>query len=162
MNPADPLAELRDIHLPEAVAWWPPAFGWWLLLVLLVACVTAACWWLLRRYRASAYRRSACTELRAAYRCWENDRNHILYLQTANAVLKRVALLSYPKTSLARLSGIAWCEFLDRQWPQPPSLAFADAGLAKGIYRDDAGICEVAGTHEICLQWLRLHRGVPC
>ena len=23
--------DLRDIHLPEAIGWWPPAIGWWLL-----------------------------------------------------------------------------------------------------------------------------------
>ena len=31
MNTPDPLAQLRDIHLPEPVSWWPPALGWWLV-----------------------------------------------------------------------------------------------------------------------------------
>ena len=39
----DMLNQLRDIHAPPAVAWWPPAPGWWvwvgvalLIVVLLV------------------------------------------------------------------------------------------------------------------------------
>ena len=32
MNPAASNLQLRDIHLPDAVSWWPPAPGWWLLL----------------------------------------------------------------------------------------------------------------------------------
>ena len=39
---------LRDIHLPEAVSWWPPAYGWWLLVVLLGACAWGA-WSLVRK-----------------------------------------------------------------------------------------------------------------
>ncbi|MDP7406676.1 MAG: DUF4381 domain-containing protein, partial [SAR324 cluster bacterium] len=27
----DPLAALRDVHLPPAVSWWPPAPGWWII-----------------------------------------------------------------------------------------------------------------------------------
>ena len=27
---------LRDLHLPEAIGWWPLAPGWWVLLAMLV------------------------------------------------------------------------------------------------------------------------------
>ncbi len=33
----DPLAQLRDLHLPQAVADWPPALGWWLLAGLVLS-----------------------------------------------------------------------------------------------------------------------------
>jgi hypothetical protein len=36
MNPTDPLAQLRDIHLPEAVSWWPLAIGWWLVAIVCI------------------------------------------------------------------------------------------------------------------------------
>ena len=28
---------LRDLHLPDAIGWWPPAPGWWVLFVLALA-----------------------------------------------------------------------------------------------------------------------------
>ena len=28
---------LRDLHLPEAVGWWPLAPGWWVLIALAIA-----------------------------------------------------------------------------------------------------------------------------
>ena len=34
--------ELRDIHLPEPISWWPIAPGWWLLLALILALIAFA------------------------------------------------------------------------------------------------------------------------
>ena len=51
---------LRDLHLPEAISWWPLAPGWWLL----IAFAVAACL-LLRALFANAVR----TGPRAAMRC---------------------------------------------------------------------------------------------
>ena len=60
---ANPLEQLRDIHLPEAISWWPLAPGWWLLIIsggLFVG-------WLLRlfyrRHLTKLYRRQALQKL---------------------------------------------------------------------------------------------------
>ena len=46
MNGQDPLAQLRDIHLPDTGGFWPPAPGWWLLALLsLTALALAVLWW---------------------------------------------------------------------------------------------------------------------
>ena len=40
---ANPMLEqLRDIHLPDAVSWWPIAWPWWLMLSLLIALISFA------------------------------------------------------------------------------------------------------------------------
>ena len=50
MSAENPLANLKDIHLPPAVSWWPPAPGWWILVVLFVLLTVLCAWWLYRRY----------------------------------------------------------------------------------------------------------------
>ncbi|MBS1202779.1 MAG: hypothetical protein H6R22_1288, partial [Chromatiaceae bacterium] len=61
----DPLAGLRDWHLPDPVSWWPPAPGWWLVAGLaLAACALTLHWWLRRRRRRhGAPARAALGEL---------------------------------------------------------------------------------------------------
>ena len=56
---ANPLDQLRDIHLPEAIGWWPLAPGWWLLIILVCLGLITLARLFLRRRQASAYRRQA-------------------------------------------------------------------------------------------------------
>lgn len=61
---ADPLAELRDLHLPPDPGWWPLAPGWWLVGLLTTLAVVGLVW-LIRHWRRPTPRRVALQELKA-------------------------------------------------------------------------------------------------
>ena len=54
--------ELKDIHLPDAGLWWPPAPGWWVAAALLLVLVLLTPW-LLRRLRYKPVKRLSLGEL---------------------------------------------------------------------------------------------------
>ncbi|WP_394174929.1 DUF4381 domain-containing protein [Thalassotalea litorea] len=35
----DPLAELKDIHLPDAISIWPLAPGWWIIIAIIIGLI---------------------------------------------------------------------------------------------------------------------------
>jgi len=120
----DPLAGLRDIHLPEPVSWWPPAPGWWALLVLALLCMAALFWWLKKRksrqpipkqFSPSEIVGQALSELNALQEKTDDHRHAVL--ADLSALLRRVAIrLHQDDASIAGLSGDAWLVWLDEQW----------------------------------------------
>lgn len=159
MNATDPLAQLRDIHLPEAISWWPPAPGWWLLGAALLALLAGLVLWLVRRHRAGAYRRQALAELAGAFQKWQLDGDASAHLQSVNAVLKRVALHSHQRATVARLSGSAWSEFLDAG---SAGAGFSAIGFSDAHYGREAPACDIPRLHELSREWVKQHRGEPC
>ena len=99
--------ELRDIHLPDASLWWPPAPGWWLLplLVLLLIALGYGLWRYLRR---RPLRRQALIELdrirrQASEGLGERD------ALAALATLLRRTLISYcGRRDYAASTGAEW------------------------------------------------------
>ncbi|MTW22202.1 DUF4381 domain-containing protein [Allochromatium palmeri] len=110
---ADPLADLRDWHLPDPVSWWPLAPGWWLLAaVVLVALVLVVRRWL--RWRdQTALQRAARRELERLGRELAADGDRRRYLAELSRLLRRLALARYPRVQVAGLTGEDWLTFLD-------------------------------------------------
>jgi len=108
------LAQLRDIHLPAPVSWWPPAPGWWLLAAALLLSVSGLFWWQ-RRRRRSRWRRIALGELA---RLRALLKSHQAQPQTLvgdlSILLRRAALSCFPRAEVAALHGERWLAFLDR------------------------------------------------
>ena len=106
---------LRDIHLPEAVSWWPPAPGWWLLSVIVIASVLAVIYFLQRRKR---YRSSAIylgrQELERIRRDFETHNNEKQLIVELSALLRRLAISVYGREVAASLTGEEWLQFLDK------------------------------------------------
>lgn len=108
--PQDPLAQLRDIHLPQATGFWPPAPGWWLLAVLIITAIVVVLYLWLQHRRRNRYRRQAVAELKATQR----DAQHTAEdLQQLNQLLKRTLLASPSAPPAAGLTGTRWLRFLD-------------------------------------------------
>jgi hypothetical protein len=157
MEAEDPLSELADIHLPDAVNFWPPAPGWWVLAALVVIALVLV----YRRQLARLFLRrrlgSALRELDTAYAAFQSatDKNAagLQLLQTFNAVLKRVALLHYPDPELPRLSGRAWLRFLDTQMDGADFTAGVGQVLADGVYRP-VFTADAAALHALCRRWV--------
>lgn len=134
MDDAELLAQLRDIHLPEAVGLWPAAAGWWILAGLLAAITVIG---LILGLRALHQRRRWRRVLRelsllrrsyvrasAVHRRAVRRGNHtavdteaigslqLRYMNQVNTLLRRVALFHYPDSGVGGLSGGAWIDFI--------------------------------------------------
>jgi len=144
----DPLAQLRDIHLPQAVSWWPPAVGWWLLLALALLLVFMGRW-LWRRHQQAASKRAALAELAALQRL-----DPVQQLPALSQLLRRCAVSWYPRQEVAGLTGERWLEFLDRSGHTQQFSQGVGQVLAAGPYQPAPGSLPITQLHTLCSQWI--------
>lgn len=119
MNSVDPLDALKDIHLPEAIAVWPPALGWWLLCAILLLALVLGLYYGLKSYRKQAYRRVALKALVQLEQDYMRSACSLLNDHSLESslvhLLKRTALSAYPRCDVARLIGDEWLHFMDNK-----------------------------------------------
>ncbi|WP_116134971.1 DUF4381 domain-containing protein [Tropicimonas sp. IMCC34043] len=98
------LDQLRDIHLPPAVSWWPLAPGWWVLAGLIVAMAVGLV--LVVRHRRRTTRHRALGELKALRR---NEALAVVPLaERIDVLLKRVVLQRDDARQLVAAHGAPW------------------------------------------------------
>lgn len=117
MNDMDPLANLRDVHLPEAVSAWPPAPGWWVVAALLITALGALALLAWRRHQQRGYLRDALVQIQALP--LHKSLSPAEQLRRANDILKRCAITAYPQCDVAPLSGESWLAFLNQYSDSP-------------------------------------------
>ncbi|HEB87881.1 MAG TPA: DUF4381 domain-containing protein [Gammaproteobacteria bacterium] len=112
MNPvSQPVLQLRDIHLPVEPGFWPPAPGWWILALLLLVLLIWATRVALHRYRLRRQRQRILAMLDEL----EQEPHDITPQRIAriSSLLRRLALMHYPRQRVAALTGTNWLQFLD-------------------------------------------------
>jgi hypothetical protein len=107
-----PLADLRDIHLPQPVSAWPPGPIYYALLGL---CMMMLLLWIKRAHdkRITAPKREALLELTQLETHYQQHHPKSKTIAAnITALLRRVALVYYPRANVAGLHGEAWLLFL--------------------------------------------------
>ena len=103
---------LRDIHLPDAISWWPPAIGWWILLALVIAAFILI---------PKLYRRMTYTPLnKVANSTFNNivdkynENNNVsdFVIQTSQ-FLRQTAMSYCGREEVAQLTGEKWVQALN-------------------------------------------------
>ena len=146
---------LRDIHLPEAISWWPPAIGWWLLALLVGGLLWAVWVWLKNRRLRNEYRLAAQQELEMHYEDWLTHNSASLYLQAVSEVLKRIMRHLNSDTRVLSLSGRAWLDALAARTNTPLSDELKDA-LSQQLYQRDA-VVDIPSVHAEIMAWVSDH-----
>lgn len=126
MNPTnDPLASLRDIHLPASISSWQLAPGWCVLIFLTIITVTICSFIFIKKWRQNSFRREALKTLNSYKNQFEqseskatsepiNESQQKVYL-SLSLLLKQVCLSIFPRTEIVKLSGDQWLAFLDEK-----------------------------------------------
>ncbi len=102
--------QLRDIHLPTAPGFWPPAPGWWLLAAILLAVLVASIWKLRQQRIRRQRHRQILAELQRVRAAWTKHANTQQFAADVSAFLRRLARMGQPDS--VALAGAAWLDHL--------------------------------------------------
>jgi hypothetical protein len=106
--------QLRDIHLPDSVSWWPPAPGYWLILII-IALLLLGVWLFLRWRRQQKLKRVIQDEFRRIERDFQQSNDALQLTRELSVLLRRVSLACFPNTGCESMVGEHWLSFLDQQ-----------------------------------------------
>ena len=114
MSVDNPLVNLKDIHLPPPVSFWPPAPGWWILAVLLISSLFFGGVLFYRRHKKRKPKTEALRILKDLQILYQNSQDEMVSLRNLSNLLRRTALTFYDNDEVASLQGSSWLEFLDK------------------------------------------------
>ena len=107
------LQQLHDIHVPKAIGFWPLPMGWYavfgLLLMIFVGILVGGWRW----YHRGKVKREALRLLLAYEKTYRKNKDAHITSAAINELLKRVALVYFPRNQVASLQGKNWLIFLN-------------------------------------------------
>ncbi|WP_333874266.1 DUF4381 domain-containing protein [Methylobacter sp.] len=151
MNPT--LLDLKDIHEPEAIGWWPPAIGWWILAVFIPLLIIFLVWLYKRLTRKTAIKTAnkLLTQIKQ-----DQTRDNLQKLSDLSILVRRVAISVSPRAKTAGLTGRQWLEFLDRSIKGLPFSQGVGQLLADAPYRKTPPTeQELSQLIDLCEDWLK-------
>lgn len=111
---------LRELHLPEAIGWWPLAPGWWVLIALAMLGLGYLLYQALLKWRWNAARRMALRELARVQGEYESGLDAVTLATELSELLRRTMLAYARRDEVAGLTGKRWLQWLDRGLDNQP------------------------------------------
>ncbi|MBA4695930.1 MAG: DUF4381 domain-containing protein [Legionella sp.] len=108
------LNQLRDIHLPPPTSKWVLAPGWYVLLTLIMLLLLRLFYRYWQHHRRDRKKREALTLLKGYERIYQEKKDARLFSKQVSELLRRVALVYFPRAAVAGLYGKAWLAFLNQ------------------------------------------------
>lgn len=114
-----PLDQLRDIHGPDPVGWWPPAPGWWLAAIgaLLLLWLVVAGLRFVSRYPLFTWHHDARRRLLGLRHALGAEPPAEVAARLSE-LLRRVAMARIGRDSCAGLAGNDWLQWLAEHDPE--------------------------------------------
>jgi hypothetical protein len=148
-----PLLDLKDIHEPEAIGWWPPAVGWWILAVVVPLLIILSVWAYKRLTRKTAIK--TAKKILAQIK-QDAARDNLSVVCELSVLLRRVAISVSPRVKAAGLTGRQWLAFLDSSVQGAPFSEGVGQLLADAPYRKTPVTeLEVSQLIDLCGDWLK-------
>jgi len=151
--------DLRDIHLPDPISWWPLAPGWWLTLCLV--CLLILIFYISRKiYSSRRLKRDISSELDKIKQQYAKNKNKLQLVQGLSILLRRASISFYPAKVIAGVTGEDWLQLLDDAITQKDSdLKFhSDLGrvLITVPYQSEDSLAEFDADAliKLCASWL--------
>lgn len=129
---------LRDLHLPDAVSWWPLAPGWWLVIALVAVGFGLLLRSGLRRRARGAARRYALRQIAHSRSAYADHGDPVQLGIEVSEILRRTMLAYAPRADVAGLTGDEWLAWLDRDLAEPRFSQGPGRDLLELPYRDPA------------------------
>ncbi len=105
------LKQLKDIHHPGDVNWWPLAPGWYGLALFLLLVLGIIAYYIYAYYQKKKriqLIKQSITELKMRIKSRDPK-----LISDCSQLVRRVALMNYPREEVAGITGEAWLVFLD-------------------------------------------------
>ena len=144
---------LKDIHLPDAGLWWPPAPGWWILLIL----VFLAIFYLprlLRWLRWKPVKTISLGELARIRAGILNGLDEQRALQEITILLRRTVISYSGRVAGASITGNSWVEQLRQLAGADCFTADQNEWLRIGQYQPSSR-CDLQAMLRSCDNWIR-------
>lgn len=149
------LENLRDIHLPEPVSWWPLAIGWWVLIGFILVTVVLSLFYIYYRRRTLKFAALAeLSELRKRYTKTELTKTAMA--TELSVLLHRIAIHLQDREHGVKADK-AWCHYLSKG-DKGMSAEVAEF-ISQAPYRniEDRSAPDVNTLLDTTEQWIRSH-----